>query len=271
MEKSYKFICTLLLAFFTLSASAQKNKKEKDEVTISAEKYDSFRDEIKSLGTRTKVLEDSCAILKENIQNLQKEKVQLKSVINDNQKINNDKDAIISEKEALITSLQRQHSIDSLKMSQNVQSLSDMRKKADETSARYANGRLYFKYDAKRIQECIADFNNIETISVKEKFKQLPNLLNNYENYSSQLKEMLVNAQNDLDRKAKNKAEAYKQKHISEIRNSYYYSHYYAKRTSGIWSIPYLDNIIKVSISILQKHDPGHNDPVNFNSLIEML
>ncbi|MQO92874.1 hypothetical protein F7D31_09415 [Prevotella copri] len=36
-------------------------------------------------------------------------------------------------------------------------------------------------------------------------------------------------------------------------------------------SIPYLDNIIEVSLSILKKHDPGHNDPVNFNSLIDML
>ena len=31
-----------------------------------------------------------------------------------------------------------------------------------------------------------------------------------------------------------------------------------------------LDNIIEVAMSILKKHDPGHNDPVNFNSLIEM-
>lgn len=47
--------------------------------------------------------------------------------------------------------------------------------------------------------------------------------------------------------------------------------HYYARQNSGTWSIPYLDNIIEVAISILEKHDPGHNDPVNFNSLIEML
>lgn len=156
-------------------------------------------------------------------------------------------------------------------MSQVRMSVSEMQKTADEVSAKYANGRLYFKYDAGRIQGCIADFNKIKTASVKEKFKQLPNLLCNYEKYSNQLKTLLESAQNDFDRKAKNKADEYKAKYSRELRNSDYYMHYYARQNSGTWSIPYLDNIIEVAISILEKHDPGHNDPVNFNSLIEML
>lgn len=269
MKQTNRIIYTLLLSLFAISSSAQKNKKE--EVTISAAKYDEFRDNIKLLTDSTKTLADSCTSLNSTILNLQKEKAQLNVVIRKNKEEIGEKDAIISNKETLISSLKQQHTADSLTMSQNAKSISDMQKTADETTAKYANGRLYFKYEAKRIQSCIIDFDKIKTSSVKAKFTQLPELLNGYEKYSSQLKTLLQSAQDDPDRKARNKAEEYKIKYSGAIRRLFYYSNYYAKQNSGKWSIPYLDNIIDVSISILKKHDPGHNDPVNFNSLIEML
>lgn len=271
MEKSFRIIYTLLLCLLAVSANAQKNKKNKDEVKISAAKYDKFRDDMKLLSDSTKALADSCTSLNSMIQNLQKENEHLSDVIRNNKKDIEEKVAIIREKNTLIASMQQQHKADSLTMSQTLLSMSEMQKIADETSAKYANGRLYFKYDAKRIQGCIDDFNKIKTASVKEKFKQLPNLLSSYEKYSNQLKALLESAQNDPDRKVRNKAEEYKNKYIREIRSSVYYSNYYSRQSSGTWSIPYLDNIIEVTMSILKKHDPGHNDPVNFNSLIEML
>lgn len=271
MGKSYKIIYTLILCLLAISASAQKNKKGMDEVTISAAKYDKFRDDIKLLNDSAKTLADSCAYLNSIIQNLQKEKEQLNNVVENKETEIGDKIAIIDKKDVLITRLQKQHMTDSLYVSQNLQALSEMQRRVDETIAKYANGRLYFKYEAKRIQGCIVDFDKIKTAAVRETFKQLPNLLKNYEMYSTQLKALLESAQNDKDRKAKNKAEEYKTKYCSAIRNLFYYSHYYAKQKSGTWSIPYLDNIIDVSMSILKKHDPGHNDPVNFYSLIVML
>lgn len=270
MGKSYKIIYTLLLCLLAISASAQK-KKDKDVVTISEAKYDKFRDDIKLLTDSTKTLADSCAFLNSIIQNLQKEKEQLNNIVRSKEKEIDDKNGIIDQKDIVITSLQQQHETDSLSVSQNLQSVSEMQGMVDETIAKYANGRLYFKYEEKRIQGCIADFDKIKTVTVKEKFKQLPNLLWNYEVYSNQLKALLERAQNDQDRKARNKAEEYIETYSSAIRNLFYYSHYYARQKSGTWSIPYLDNIIDVSMSILKKHDPGHNDPVNFNSLIEML
>lgn len=127
-----------------------------------------------------------------------------------------------------------------------------MQKLVDETSAKYANGRLYFKYDEVRIGKCIDDYNKINTSSVKELFKQLPDLLKNYKTFSTQIKALLESAQNDPDRKVRNKADEYKLKFSSKIRNLFYYSHYYTKQKSGVWSIPYLDNIIEVSLSILK-------------------
>lgn len=271
MEKSYKLLITIALCLLAISANAQEDKKGKDAVTISSAMYDKFRDDIKLLSDSTKALADRCASLNSIIQNLQNENARLNEVVSKSQKDIEEKVAIIEQKDEFISSLQQQHKEDSLSAAQNLHSLSAMHKSVDEASAKYANGRLYFKYDDKRILECIENFNKIKTPSVREKFKQLPNLLSNYKKYSDQLKSFLISAQNDIDRKARNKSEEYKAKYNRDIINSFYYSHYYAKQNLGTWSIPYLDNIIEVAISILKKHDPGHNDPVNFNSLIEML
>ena len=56
MEKSFRIIYTLLLCLLAVSANAQKNKKDKDEVKISAAKYDKFRDDIKLLSDSTKTI-----------------------------------------------------------------------------------------------------------------------------------------------------------------------------------------------------------------------
>ena len=87
MEKSLRIIYTLLLCLLAVSANAQKNKKDKDEVKISAAKYDKFRDDIKLLSDSTKTLADSCTSLNSIIQNLQKEKEYLDDVIRNNKKV----------------------------------------------------------------------------------------------------------------------------------------------------------------------------------------
>lgn len=87
MEKSFRIIYTLLLCLLAVSANAQKNKKDKDEVKISAAKYDKFRDDIKLLSDSTKTLADSCTSLNSIIQNLQKEKEYLDDVIRNNKRI----------------------------------------------------------------------------------------------------------------------------------------------------------------------------------------
>ena len=128
MEKSFRIIYTLLLCLLAVSANAQKNKKDKDEVKISAAKYDKFRDDIKLLSDSTKTLADSCTSLNSIIQNLQKEKEYLDDVIRNNKKDIEEKVAIIGEKNALIASMQQQHKADSLTMSTALLSMSEMQK-----------------------------------------------------------------------------------------------------------------------------------------------
>lgn len=255
MEKLYKIIVVFLLCFVSFVAKAQESTG--NMISISEARYlELQKDAADLIDSRdsTKLYLDSCEIYKRQIEKLRADS------------INNESD--ISEKKSLIDSLQTQHEADSLTSKEIELRLQEMQTSMDETSAKYANGRLYFKYDAERIKGCLKDYEQLKTQSVKEKFKQLPDLLRNYGNFSEQLKNLLSSAQNDPDRKVRNKAEEYKSKYANEIRTSFYYTNYYAKKNSGTWSIPYLNNIIEVALSILQKHDPGHNDPVNFNSLI---
>lgn len=258
MEKIYKIFVVILLCFVSFETKAQENTG--DMISIPATMYNKFLKDASDLQVSrdsTKQYVDSCAFYNKRIEVLRADSIKSKSDILD--------------KESLIKSLKEQHRADSLTSKETDSKLREMQASMDETSAKYANGRLYFKFDAKRIKDCLADYEQLKTQSVKEKFKQLPDLLKNYDNFSKKLKSLLLSAQNDPDRKVRNKAEEYKLKYENEIRSSFYYTNYYAKKNSGTWSIPYLNNIIEVALSILQKHDPGHNDPVNFNSLIDML
>lgn len=144
MEKLCKIIMILLLCFFTASVSAQKNKKEM--VTISATMYDELRDDAKVLTDNVKLLTDSCTSLNTVILNLQKRNSELVDVIENKNGDLESKDSVIAQNEVLITILQQQHKTDSMLVSANTKRIADMQKLVDETSAKYANGRLYFKY-----------------------------------------------------------------------------------------------------------------------------
>lgn len=269
MRKTYTIIVTVLLCLATFIAKAQE--KTEDMIHIPVTMYDKFRSDINLSRDSTALFADSCTNLNSRIQELEYKNTQLNDSCEFYKLLAEKKDANIVVKDSLIGVLRFQHETDSLVISSNSSKLLEMQKRVDETSAKYANGRLYFKYDANRIKECIEDYNQITTPSVREQFKQMPELLKNYGSYSERMKELLLSAQNDPDRRVRNKADEYKSKYANLIHTSFYYTNYYAKKNSGTWSIPYLNNIIEVALSILQKHDPGHNEPVNFSPLIEML
>ena len=265
MNNINKYILFLLMCFSLQFALAQEDNEEK--LTISVSMYDKLRSDAKYWNDSTIVLLDSCDRQNSEIKLLKETIATLNGEIENKKNLSN----IIAEKESLIIELQDQHKEDISSIENALLQIKQLQETADEATARYTNGRLYFKYEAERVEKCLKDFNSLKTQSVKETFNQIPNLLMNYGNYSALLKLLLQSAQNDPDRKARNKADEYRTRYVNQIHNSFYYSNYYAKKNSGTWSIPYLNNIIEVALSILQKHDPGHNDPVNFNSLIEML
>lgn len=210
MEKLYKIIVVFLLCFVSFVAKAQESTG--NMISISEARYLELQKDAADLivsRDSTKLYLDSCEIYKRQIEKLRADS------------INNESD--ISEIKSLIDSLQTQHEADSLKSKKIELRLLEMQNSM-ETSTKYANGRLYFKYDAERIKGCLKDYEQLKTQSVKEKFKQLPDLLRNYGNFSEQLKNLLSSAQNDPDRKVRNKAEEYKSKYANEIRTSFYFT-----------------------------------------------
>ncbi len=246
------------MCFSVQFAVAQDDNEEK--ITISVSMFDKLRSDAQNWNDSTNVLLDSCSKLNSEISILRETITSLNGEIENNQNLSK----IITKKDSLINALKDQHEADS-------SSIVNVHMQLDSVIARYANGRLYFKYDSVRIDICLNEFESIKTPSVKERFSQVPNLLKNYGDYSSQLKLLLQTAQDDPDRRAKNKADEYRKKYSDLIYNSFYYSNYYAKKNSGTWSIPYLNNVIEVALSILKAHNPGKYDYVNFNPLIEML
>jgi septal ring factor EnvC (AmiA/AmiB activator) len=263
MKNTYKIILSLLLCVIALSAKSQK-EVENDNITISASRYDGLRDRIRRLNDSTKFFTDSCAFLHSEIRALQKENAQLRKDIEAKGNILVEKSSLVNKKDSFITALKDRISTDSLTLSK-LQSISD------DISGRYANLCLFSKYDANLISRSLELCSNIQTQSVKKTFRHLPNLLNAYKNYSDQLKLILESAQNDPTRTKKASMEEYKEKYKRSIKSMEYYSRYYAKKSSGTWSIPYLDNIIKAFFNIIDKHNPLNFEYADFKCLIEML
>lgn len=223
------------------------------QVTISTHYYDSLRNVIQDLDSQTLHLKDSCTKQNSIITELEMECTK------------------ISKLESDMSKLRSKVSRDSIELVNKDKQLKSLQYNSDRNIARLANGRLYFKYDEKLINESIDSIRTLRTPSVKQKFSQVLGLLQRYKSYSEDLKNILVSAQNDQDRKARNKGDEFKAKYRRLISQDEYYRNVYLKKASGNWSIPYLDNIIDVALRALSHHNPGHGDYVDFTVLIEML
>lgn len=230
------------------------------QVTISANDYDSLRSKIKSL-------QGQIEKLKEDTVNKNTQVVHMQNVISGYQDKISSLNTEISHLKSSVSRLRN----DSTNFVQEREKVQLLQLQADENAARLANGRLYFRYNDKLIQSSIQILQSLKTESVKQTFSQTLRLLQRYQIYSDELKRTLILAQDDGDRKAKNKGEEYKTKIMNNIKSTSYYREIYTTKVSGNWSIPYLDNIIEVAKKSLQHHNPGHMDHVNFTVLIEML
>lgn len=129
-----------------------------------------------------------------------------------------------------------------------------MQETTERNIARLANGRLFFKYSDKLVKPSILSLQKLQLEDVKKDFEQALTLLQNYKTYSEDVKQTLVTMQS-IDRetwKSKHQADAYKNKSLTLLKQSAYYRNVYIKRDSGLWSIPYLDNLIDAAKSIIK-------------------
>jgi len=148
-----------------------------------------------------------------------------------------------------------------------------MQETTERNIAKLANGRLFFKYSDNLVQPSILSLQKLQLEDVRKDFEQALNLLQNYKKYSEDVKQTLVTMQS-IDRntwKSKHQVDAYKNKCFTLLKQSAYYRNVYIKRDSGLWSIPYLDNLIDAAKSIIKTHNPVDSEYANFLPLIEML
>lgn len=149
----------------------------------------------------------------------------------------------------------------------------ELKEESEKNIAKLANGRLYFKYDDKRVSESIANLKELESDKIKDQFRQALDLLQNYKDYLDDVKGTLQNLQS-IDKnewRSKHQSEQYKAKCNSILKRSKYYQNVYLKKETGAWSIPYLDNVIDIAKSIILRHNPVESEFANFSPLIEML
>jgi len=247
----------ILLVFIACGISCVLHAQQ---VTISEKDFDSLRNEIKSLQWQLEESKNLCNSKDSLLNRMRNDSIGCMEQIT----------VMKSEIANQHVSLSRLRS-DSVKFVKQDQMMRSYQVQADENAARLANGRLYFRYNTDLVQSSIQLLDTIKTESVRRKFSQTLSLLKGYQTYSEEIKSILTYAQKDSERTTRNKADEYKAKYIGEIKRASYYKKVYAKKGGSNWSIPYLDNIIKVAERVLQSHDPGHQKSADFTVLIEML
>lgn len=221
-----------------------------------------------------------------------KKQEQFDAIFEENQKLkkNNDERLIIcknqnSSKDSLIKYLQSLIKIKCDSIEKNIKEqdrlksqLSDYKVKvradstklffADRCIGRFSNSRLYTAYDEKRINEAIESFAQIDNKYIKNEFKQVEELLKDYQLYNSAFLDILKEAQNDADRLNKFKEADFRANYMSKLDQMDYYQKYYKNKqiNAELWSIPFLDKQISMAKELLKKHKKdGYAD---FSSII---
>lgn len=126
--------------------------------------------------------------------------------------------------------------------------LTDRKGLLDTCVIRIALDALEKPYDDS-VQETKLQFELIHP-DLQQQLVELPGLLNQYCDFYDEYRTILMDMQDDRDRRNLYGTTAYSNKWIARIKNLSYYKAYYGKG----WSIPYLDAKYKELISRLEKH-----------------
>ena len=236
------------------------------EITILSDDYVKLKNDLSKFQDSIKVLNGRvCAKDKE----LSEQVVWVKSLkeqVEYLQAENNKRDSRINKLDSVIS----QHRANQNRLVAQNERLQEL---SDRNTAKLANGRLYFKYSDKLVLSSIKSLQELKSEKVKRDFNQALTLLQKYKIYSEELKSIILSVQTiekDL-LTSKHRAEEYKRKSLSILRGSLYYQEIYSKKNTGVWSIPYLDNVINLAKSIISKHNPVDYEFANYTTLVEML
>lgn len=209
---------------------------------------DSLINETDSLHNVIGALQDTIGVRNSVISSLLEEGKKDKSIIHDKDSLNTE----------LLTQSEKNRSMYELAQKQILY--------ADTCILKYANAQLYFKYDEKRIKNALSALNHISNKDMKEK-QTFENLLNGYYGYFTEIKSLLVQAQNNQDRTNPFNGQQYILTLKMSIENLPYYRSHYKKPMN----IPYLNDIIDTLLNLLYKAKPDDGIYADFSQIIESL
>lgn len=255
--KKYLFIVGFILLLIfqmksqTIEISSDDLVKLKNESSAAKAKVDSLEKCIISIKSEKSQRDDEFSKLQKKCDSLQ-----LK--VNDNQMEKVKSDSLVKSKDKIIQNL----NIENRKLQEE----------SDLNIAKLANCQLYFKYNDESVQNSVEWLKIIKSEKIKHRFEQALTLLQNYKHYLDDVREKIksIQAIDKDERDSMHKSEKYKEHCRSILKSSNYYQEIYSKKNTGIWSIPYLDNVIDITMSIISKHNPIDYEPANF-ALVEAM
>lgn len=121
---------------------------------------------------------------------------------------------------------------------------------ADTCILKLCNRDLQLPFNKKRISNSISYFEKIYSKELKLQYFMLLELLKDYEKSYNDFKNIIKEAQNDIDRENVFADNSYKQKYIYEIQNMEYCKKYAGSK----FKIVYLQEQIDKVLKILEKH-----------------
>ena len=136
---------------------------------------------------------------------------------------------------------------------------------ADSIVARLSNDCLRKKYDKIRVSQALANFEKMYSPELKSKFARLKFLLQEYGNYTQEIVDVFLEAQNDeaLDNPFTGQKKALH--YIDKIMETRYYQDVY----NNNWTIPYLNKLIDKSFKVLKSYNPKESKELHLLDLMK--
>ena len=135
---------------------------------------------------------------------------------------------------------------------------------ADSIVARLSNDCLRKKYDPVRVNQALVNFEQMYSNELKSKFARLKSLLDEYGNFTQELKVVLTAAQNDKGLSNPFTGQKQALNYIDKIKKTRYYQDVY----NDNWTIPYLNKLIDKCIKVLKSYNPKENKELHLLELM---
>lgn len=135
--------------------------------------------------------------------------------------------------------------------------LDEKKNEYDKTTARFCYIRLSQRYNKTWVDEALKMWSTISSTKVKKEYEGVDVLLQNYNRYYTEVRNVILNAQNAPDRIDKSPNSYFPIREEQNMKNSDYYKNCYGDKNK---QIIFLDRQIDLFFYYLKSQEPGKCD-----------